>query len=405
MRVAFIVGKFPSLSETFILNQMTGLLDQGHMVRIFAGERSSDVMTHEDVIRSGLLQHTRYYCDVPRSLFIRYLSFPWHFFLNIWRAPGVILKSLNVFRFGKEAASLELFFKALVFLDIRDYDVILCHFGHNGLEGLRMKEIGALQGKLVTAFHTRDITSFIWKDGRNTYKKLFEESAMILPVSRYAKGKLIELGCPEQKINIHHMGVDLSQFDIITRRKFGSLPMKFLSVAYLVEKKGIRYALEALALLMKEGIVWEYTIIGDGPLRSELGSLTRSLGIVPRVRFMGWQDSGAVRRALKDSDVFLAPSIKAENGDEEGIPVVLMEAMATRVPVITTPTGSIRELVEDGKTGFLVPEKNAKALAQKIVYLYKNPKAVDIVSASGRSLIEQEYNVETLNKILVKILS
>jgi len=199
------------------------------------------------------------------------------------------------------------------------------------------------------------------------------------------------------------MGVDMSQFRMVTRKRFGTTPLKILSVARLVEKKGILYGLEAIELLAREGIDCEYAIIGDGPLRPELEAQVKRLKLEARVHFVGWQDSGSVRRQLKDADIFLAPSIKTESGDEEGIPVVLMEAMASRVPVVTTPTGGIRELVEEGKTGFLAEEKNARSLADKLKYLWDTPLAAEMVASSGRAVIEEQYSIETLNQVLIKL--
>jgi len=403
MRICFIVGTFPSLSETFILNQMAGLLDQGHTIHIFAGTRSDDVIVHEDVIRSGLLNHVRFHNDKPRSPVARLFRFLMLFPSAMIRAPRPVLRSLNVFRFGREAFSLNLFFKTLVFLEAKDDDIIFCHFGQNGRIGLLMREVGALKGKLVTVFHASDITAYVWREGRSVYRDLFEKGDLALPISRYAKGKLLELGCPERRIQIHRMGVDLAQFRMIMRKRFGTPPLKILSVARMVEKKGLEYGLEAVAMLIRDGISCDYTLIGDGPLRRDLEARARGLKLEGHVHFAGWQDSGAVRRCLKDADVFLAPSIRAANGDEEGIPVVLMEAMASRVPVVTTPTGGIRELVEEGKTGFLVEEKNAHALAEKLKYLWEHPSVTEQVASGGRAIIEEQYNVETLNQVLIKL--
>jgi colanic acid/amylovoran biosynthesis glycosyltransferase len=403
MHICVIVGSFPTLSETFILNQLTGFLEQGHTLRIFAGVRSDDVIVHEDVIRAGLLNHVRFHNDKPGGKFTRVFEFLGRFPAALLRAPGPVLRSLNIFKYGRESASLDLFFKTLVFLEARDYDIVFCHFGQNGLVGLRMKELGALTGKLLTVFHATDITAFIWREGRSVYKDLFEKGDLFLPISRYARGKLLELGCPDRKIHVHRMGVDLSQFRLTSRKRFGTVPLKLLSVARLIEKKGIRFGLEAVAQLVRDGIECEYAIIGDGPLRKELEAHARYLNIHDRVRFDGWQNSGAVRRALKDADIFLAPSVKADNGDEEGIPVVLMEAMASRVPVVTTPTGGIRELVAEGRTGFLAEEKSARSLANKLKYLWKDPAAAEQASEGGRALIEQQYSVEVLNQVLIKL--
>jgi colanic acid/amylovoran biosynthesis glycosyltransferase len=403
VKITFVVGSFPALSETFILNQITGLLQAGHEVKIFSGARSTDLVVHEDVVAHALMSHVRFYNDKPENRFFRLMRFLWKAPGVLLRAPKVFLNALNVMRYGKDAWSLGLFFRTASFLEAAHDDVVLCHFGQNGLVAHQMKEVGVLKGKIVTVFHASDITAFVWKEGCSVYKKLFSDGDAFLPISRFAKGKLIELGCPEQKITVHRMGVALKNFPVNVRKRFGTKPLRLLSVARLVEKKGIRFALEALRYLVDAGVECEYTIIGDGPLRLELEGYVIRLGIKSYVRFLGWQDSGAIRRVLKDADIFLAPSVVGDNKDEEGTPVVLMEAMASGVPVVTTPTGGIRELVMHGKTGFLVPQQNARSLAELLLDLWHHPQKMEKIISAARLLVEQEYNVDALNRVLERM--
>jgi colanic acid/amylovoran biosynthesis glycosyltransferase len=403
MRICFIVGKFPALSETFILNQMTGLMDAGCDIRILASERAKDAVVHEDVVRHGLLYHTRYLSSIPPTWIGRFLKGLLLFPVKLVQAPRQILCSINFFHFGREALSLELFYKTQVFLEAREDDMVVCHGGAQGILGLQMKEMGVLTGKLVTVFHVEDLADMVKAMMSEKLQYLFARGDLFLPVSLYAKDKLIELGCPERKIVIHRMGVDVRQFDVTARRRFGASTLKILSVARLIEKKGIAYALEALALL--QDIPFEYVIIGDGPLRSELEAKVHDLGLVRQVRFMGAQDSGTIRRCLKDADIFLAPSVTTGSGEKEGVPVVLMEAMASGVPVLTTASGAIRELVQDGRTGFLVFEKDPAALAAKLRVLRQAPEHVESAVRAARDLIEDQFNIAQLNQELLKLLT
>jgi colanic acid/amylovoran biosynthesis glycosyltransferase len=401
MRICFIVGKFPALSETFILNQMTGLMDAGCDIRIFAYERGKDAVVHEDVVRHGLLHHTRYFASMPSWGIARFLKALVLFPLKVIHSPRQVLRSLNVVRFGRKAWSLGLFYKTVMFLEARDHEIVVCHGGEQGILGLQMKEIGVLTGKLVTIFHVEDLTDMVKAMMSEELQYLFAKGDLFLPVSLYARDKLVELGCPQRKIVVHRMGVDVRQFDVTARRRFGSSALKILSVARLIEKKGIVYALEAMALL--QDVPYEYVIIGDGPLREQLEAKARDLGLVRLVRFLGAQDSGTVRRYLKDADIFLAPSVTAGSGEKEGVPVVLMEAMASGVPVLTTANGAIRELVQDGRTGFLVFEKDPAALAAKLRVLRHAPGQVESAARAARTLIESQFNIMALNQDLLKL--
>ncbi len=404
MRICFIVGSFPSLSETFILNQVTGLLERGHTVRIYAGSRSSEAIAHEDVQRYGLLSLTRFYHDKPSSRFVRFLKFLFLFPGIFLRAPMPVLRALNVLRFKREAWSLNLFFKTYAFLEVRDYDVALCHFGQNGLVGLLMKDVGALKGILVTAFHAADLEAFIRRAGRDVYRDLFQRGDLFLPVSDHARRKLLELGCPQEKIRVQRMGVEVHAH-LPRPKAFGAAgPLKILSVARLVEKKGISFGLEAVALLRRAGVEVDYTIIGDGFLRSALEAQARRSGLETCVRFRGWQEASVVAAGLDAADVLLAPSVRAKNGDEEGIPVVLMEAMVRGVCVVTTATGGIAELVIDQETGFLVPSNDGPALAQVLREVVERAQDMPAVVGRARQAVEARHEISALNRDLEKIL-
>ncbi|MEI8010898.1 MAG: glycosyltransferase [Candidatus Omnitrophota bacterium] len=403
MRIAFVVRTFPALSETFLLNQITGLMDAGCDVKILAGERSGDVVFHEEVVRHGLLHHVRFLNNFPSNWVGCFLKFLMMVPFKLLEAPGAVARSLNVVIYGSEAWSFSLFFKAAVFFDVRDCDIILCHSGESGLLALRMKRLGAVKGKVVTVFHMAELMALARSPMAEKLAGFFREGDLFLPVNEAVKRRLIELGCPESKIVVHRMGVDLAHFDVSARRRFAAGHLKIISVARLIEEKGLVYALEAMALL--RGISYEYVIIGDGPLRAALESEAVRLGIARQVRFMGWQDSGTIRRYLKDTDIFLAPGISIGGNEYEGIPVVLIEAMASGVAVVTTSHGSVRDLVADGRTGFLVPEKDPAALAATFCHLREIPGCVADTAQSARQLIEEEYDGKALNQKLFRLLT
>jgi colanic acid/amylovoran biosynthesis glycosyltransferase len=162
-------------------------------------------------------------------------------------------------------------------------------------------------------------------------------------------------------------------------------------VGRLVEKKGIEYAIRAVAKLHDQGCDLEYEIIGDGPLRATLQTLIRDLGVAGIVSLPGGKDRNGVIHSLQRADVFLAPSVRAEDGDEDGPANVLKEAMATGLPVVATQHGGIPELVQDGVSGFLVPERDADTLAERLAYLIDHPDAWGSMGRAGRAFVEQHF--------------
>lgn len=400
MRIAFVVGTFPNLSETFVLNQITGLLDRGHEVEIIAHvcTVNPEEKVHPDVEKYQLMKRVRY-INIPKNKFVRVFKAIWLIARNFHKSPLKIIKSLNVFKYGKKALSLRLLYTLIPFLD-EDFDIIHCHFGPNGIIGAYLKEIG-INGKLVTTFHGYDMSAYVLRYGMNVYKNLFSKGDLFMPVSEYWKRKLIEMGCEKRKIIVHHMGINLERFKFFERRK--SEIVKILSVGRLVEKKGHEYAIRALAKIINKHKNVIYQIVGDGPLRGKLESLVRDLGIENYVKLLGPVDEEELLNIYKESHIFILPSVTSREGDQEGIPVVLMEAQATGLPVISTQHSGIPEVVINGKSGFLVPEKDVNALAEKLEYLIEHPEIWPKMGYAGRKYVEEHYDIDKLNDQLVEI--
>ena len=209
MKIAFILNRFPKLSETFILNQITGLLDLGNHVEIFAQTNSKDNKIHSDIEKYQLMKRVHYFA-MPCNKIKRRLKAIFLIIKNFHKAPFKIMKSLNVFRYGKVALSFKLLYLLIPFLD-KNFDIVYCHFGNNGILGAYLKEM-SVGDKLVTTFHGYDMSSFIISNGNNVYKKLFLNGDLFLPVSDYWKKKLIRIDCNEKKIIVHRMGINLKKF-------------------------------------------------------------------------------------------------------------------------------------------------------------------------------------------------
>jgi colanic acid/amylovoran biosynthesis glycosyltransferase len=382
-----MVGTFPALSETFVLNQITGLIERGHSVSIFAERASRDREVHPDVDRFGLRDLTRYE-ELPERFSDRLMRLP-----QAWRARMPFLRALNVFRFGGTAASLRLAWSVGLVDGASDFDIVQCHFGALGLKAALLREIGALRGRIVTAFHGEDITNYPRQFPGNVYEPLFAHGDLFLPISARWNDSLTAMGCPADRIRVHRMGVDLRHFSSRPPDLGRDGPLRIISVARLVEKKGIADAIRAVAGLDAD---YEYVIVGDGPLRAELESLARTSGVADRVRFTGSLARTAVAELLRSAAVCLAPSVTAADGDIEGIPVSIMEAMAVGLPVVSTRHSAIDELVEDGISGFLAAEHDVPALTRSLAALAADPALRARMGAAGHAIIAREFDAGVL---------
>ncbi len=403
MKIAVVVTHFPALSETFVLNQITGLMDRGHTVHIHADRPGHDTKIHPDITRYNLLAQTSYAPRLPRSPLVRYPKGLLLAARHLLSAPGAVAGALNPFRHGRDAASLKLLYRAAPFLAERPaYDAIHAHFGQNGLRALALRELGVLRGPLLTTFHGTDMSAYLRKAGPRVYDRLLARGDFFLPISERWKSTLLGLGADARKIAVHRMGIDCARFQFRPRTLTPGQPARLLSIARLVEKKGIEYAIRAVAKVRGDFNL-SYDIIGDGPLRPALEKLAREAGVAGCVRFLGSMQQEEVVARLEEAHVLIAPSVTSAEGDQEGIPVAMMEAMAMGLPILSTQHSGIPELVEDGCSGFLVPERDADALAVRLAELLAAPAGWPALGATGRQHVEQSFDINRLNDALVKI--
>lgn len=404
MKIAFLVGAFPSISETFILNQITHILDEKHTIDIYASRPQNLTTVHPDVEKYQLLDCTQYYPPMPTNYLLRSLKALLLVLKGCLTDPVLIFRSLNVWRYGKQALSFRLLYAVIPFLKQRPtYDVVHCHFGHLGILGSQLRDIGAVQGKLCTTFHAWDITEYLAEAGVDAYRQLFSKGERFLPISHYWQNRLIELGCPAHKITVHHMGIDCDQFLWIARQIQGDEPVQITTVARLVEKKGVEYGIRAIAQLKTFAFPVKYSIVGDGPLRDSIEQLITELDVGSMVELVGWKSQDEVIEILNQTHLLLAPSVTGQKGDQEGIPVALMEAMAMGLPVVSTHYSGIPELVEHDVSGFLLPERDPDAIAEKLIYLIEHSERWVKMGQSGRAYVQSHFNINQLTQQLIRI--
>jgi colanic acid/amylovoran biosynthesis glycosyltransferase len=170
-----------------------------------------------------------------------------------------------------------------------------------------------------------------------------------------------------------------------------------------VEKKGFEHAIRGVAKTLRSYPNIQYEIAGDGPERPKLEQLIIELGVAGNVKLVGWQEREETIRLIGQADIFLAPSITSRTGDQEGIPLTLHEAMASGLPVISTWHTGIPELVRDGESGFLVAEKDAEGIADRLTHLMEDPKIRQEMGQKGRKHVEEFNNLDKQNDRLIEL--
>lgn len=404
MNIAFIVGQFPILSETFVLNQITGLLERGHNVDVYADRPGDLLKLHNDVQTYHLLDRTYYLGEIPVNLWWRVFKGCGVFTSKFIQAPRDTLRALNFLKHGEQAISLWLLYTLIPNLQT-NYDIIHCQFGTLAFRGMAFRSVNSPRAKLITIFRGHDISNFVQERGENIYASLFRSGDYFLANCEFFKRRVIELGCNPELIRVHGSGLDYSRFPFQTRQFPKNGLVRIATTGRLVEKKGIEYSIRAVAQVLKRrsDLNLEYIIIGDGILRPELEQLVVSLKAEKSIKFLGRKSQSEIIDLLKTSHLFIAPSVTADDGNQDAPTNVLKEAMAMGLPVISTLHGGIPELVEEGVSGFLVPERDAQAIADKLIYLIEHPERWATMGQAGRSFVEQHYDLNRLNDDLVAL--
>ncbi len=405
MKIAFILGTFPTLSVSFILNQIQGLIERGHEVDIYAldGPSADTSKVHPIVEQYHLLERTYYPPKRPKNFWLRLLKTLGLILVNLDKNPFVLLNLLDVEKFGKEAKEQRLFYKAIPLLRRESYDIIHCQFGIFGLMSLAFQQVGIIEGKLLATFRGYDISKYLQKRGERVYDRLFQEGDFFLTNCEFFRQRAIKLGCEETKILVLGSGIDCSKFVFTPRYWPADGRVRIASTGRLIEKKGIEYGIRAIAKLALIHPHIEYNIIGDGPLKEDFQKLIAELQVSHIVKLLGWKQQEELIEILNRSHILIAPSVTAADGNQDAPVNTLKEAMAMGLPVIGTLHGGIPELIEDGVSGFLVPERDADAIATKVSYLIEHPELWPELGRSGRACVQDKYDMNKLNDELVEI--
>ncbi|MGQ9683812.1 MAG: glycosyltransferase [Anaerolineae bacterium] len=276
--------------------------------------------------------------------------------------------------------------------ETRRSQVRLLHaqFGAEGLTGVQLK--ARLRVPLITSFLGYDAYRLPRRRPRQ-YDRLFAEGDLFLPCSEVMRQQLLALGCPEERTLVQHLAVDTHRIPFIERKPPEDGRTNVLLVGRLVEKKGIPYAIQAFASVRRFHRKATLTIIGEGPLRPAITAQLRELSLGD-VRLLGAQPHDVVLAEMQRAHIFVLPSVTAADGDSEGIPVTLMEAMASGLPVISTWHAGIPELVADGRCGYLVSERNSHALAERLRHLIEHPEKWKSFGLAGRAIVEERFSLD-----------
>lgn len=391
MKVLYVVDNFPKLSETFILNEIVELIRKGVDVEILALRNPLESTVNEDVLSNNLFDKTRYFrLPVPLKLRFGYFVSPlfYHY----------MLKAFNSYH-------AQITFKQFVRLSYytphyRDIDLVHAHFASEA--AIIGMQIAKVLGKPFTfTAHAYEIFSRP-AYSKDRLKMLTDNAEKIITPSLFNKHHIIkETDCADDKIEIVRATICHEKFNNKRPQNPAENKAKIIAIGRLVEKKGFEYLIRAMKVVVKEYPSVFLNIIGEGNLKKELMELSKDLGLVGNINFLGARSNEECVQELSTSSIAVLPCIVARNGDLDVCPLTLQEAMSMEIPVVSTTIGGISELIKDGKEGLLVPEKNESALARVIIRLIDDSSLRQEMGKNGKEKILKEFNIKTqVDKLL-----
>jgi colanic acid/amylovoran biosynthesis glycosyltransferase len=364
-----VINELIRPSEVFILNQITGLIDRGHAIDIFAYSMDDyDGPVHDDVLRYHLDRLFFPHPEVPSNKWLCRFQAGWATLLRLVHRPGMTIRTLRHFMTRPEGFLYPEYRIALSLIR-RSYDVVFCHYGPNGNFATFLKQVDP-KTRLITEFHGYDYQMAVG-NLRNMYGNLFRMADLLLANSPSTRDKIIELGADPASVRIHPMGIDLARFPARSRPiKSPDEPLRILTVARYVPKKGLDSGIRAFQNVKDRypNRTLSYDIIGYGPEQESLQRLIDELGLAGSVSLLGPRTNEEVIAQMAGADLFLLPSIL------EPLGVVLLEAQAAGLPIVATETDGIPFAVVPGRSALLVPPADADAMAEALCRLIDHPQ-------------------------------
>jgi colanic acid/amylovoran biosynthesis glycosyltransferase len=268
------------------------------------------------------------------------------------------------------------------------------YFGHIAVHLLPL--IRAWKHPSIVSFHGADVIVDMNKPAyRDATLQMLHAVTLVLVRSESLRRAVADLGCDPEKIEIQRAGIPLEEFRFRDRAVPENGEWRFVQAGRLIEKKGLPVTLRAFATFVNQHPRATLTIAGEGPLLTELQNLARELKIAERMSFTGFVSQEQLREIYYRSHIFLHPSHTGRDGNQEGIPNSLLEAMGTGLPVFATEHGGIPEAIENDVSGVLVPERDDEALAQALLNAAQDPDLLRRIGHAGSSAVRKNFDLST----------
>lgn len=400
-KVAYIMSRFPKITETFILYEMQAMEEQGLQVEVYPLLREKTTVMHPEAV--PFVERANFQPFISGAILRAHLHFlrrkPRAYARTLWTLLRANLGSFRYF-----TGALGIFPKSVYFaytMAAEQITHIHAHFAsHPAAAAFIIHRLTEIPYSFTA--HGSDLH----RDRHMLCEKV-AESAFTVTISNFNR-EIILAECGRQfehKVMVVHCGVNTKIFQPRsepTPHERGEGPFAILCIGTLHEVKGQTYLIEACKLLDERGLDFICHFAGDGPDLEALTKQAAQAGLTDRVCFHGRLTQAGITELLKEADVVVAPSVPSKDGRREGIPVVLMEALGSGVPAIASDLSGIPELVKDGENGFLVEPGDVQNLAKALEYLYNHPELRRQFGKTGRDKVIREFDLDQNATVLAR---
>lgn len=386
--IAYILGEFPSRSEFFILNEILSLREKGIGIRTMAIHRSAPLHSVPGASGVGVVYYRRF-SIVPAHVY-SILAFRRRYFtvlLQLLREAGSARNA------GKALKDISI--AAFFLFRLRQSGITHIHAHFLSLPtriAMIMSRISDIP--FSASAHAQDI----YATSRENLAGILRHLKFIVTCTASNKAFLDNMIKGEESAKVIHIyhGIDCNHWKQKALRweSAAGQPIRLLTAARLVEKKGIIYLLRAMRELTKSNYDVRLSIVGDGPLYETFNSYIQAYGLGSRVTLLGAMGQESLRAYYGDSDIFILPSVVAADGDRDGLPNVLVESLAVGLPVIATATSAIPELILHGQTGLIISERDARDIADAVIRLSTDTLLYNTLQLAGRKLVRDRFNID-----------
>ena len=407
LKIAVVVGTFPVVSQTFIVNQINALISADNYVRLYAYKKGHFDVLHESLKKHDLLNKITYFKKNDPNHIIRFFKFLVWSFRNIFKVNWKrYFKALNFLKYGKEAYLLSIFFGIEWSLVEDDFDIIHIHFAHNAKLISYLKSLGLFSSKtkLVTTLHGYDLIPSKSQFYKEAYNVIFKQTNMFTVNSLYLKEQLQRLQPQLNTIEVLPVGLDTAFFS----RKQPKPDSNFFDILFcgrLIKLKGPDIAINIIEALLKKGYTKvRLRIIGDGPLHDHLDKIIKDKNLEAQIFLKGALTQEAIKKELTEGDVLIMPGIAdPKSGQVETQGLVIQEAQAMELPVIVSNVGGMKYGLIPDETGFVVQANSVDAFVNALEILILDDNLREVMGERGKQFVKENFDNEVLTQHLLKL--